>query len=406
MKILTFVLCSFYGLQAYPQSTNFYGDILPILNKYCLNCHNTNGHGAMDLSTYNRASSYANMIYFAVNNRIMPPWKNENNDNFLHQSRMNVEEIDLIKDWIDHGLKEGEFRDIAYNNAQPDSFDLVIPMKQVFFPHYQKDFYDQVFVIELNKDSAYYVDKFRFIPGNSKIVRRCAVFIDTTSRSAELDKKDPKYGYSNNFGIAFDAFENYWFDWVPGTGVVSLPEGFYKLIPKNAKFLLKITYTNYANELPDSSVLLLRTTKKNIHQVVSRKLIYPELLNKPFEIKPNQERYFKTSFLLESTISISSILPLSQAVCTSWSIKARDPETNETTSLLEVKNWDPHWIRRYYYKNSIKLKKGTIIEASASYNNTEDNENIIMKPTRHLLHGYGSRNEVFEVYFDIAELVD
>ncbi|MBK9736582.1 MAG: hypothetical protein IPO92_17125 [Saprospiraceae bacterium] len=156
--------------------------------------------------------------------------------------------------------------------------------------------------------------------------------------------------------------------------------------------------------MPDSSVLLLKTTKKPRHQVVSRKLIYPELLNKPFEIKPNQERYYKASFLLENTTSLSSILPLSQAVCTSWSIKAIDPETNESTSLLDISNWDPHWNRKYYYKNAIVLKKGTIIEASASYKNTDDNDNIIMKPTRHLLHGYGNRKEVFEVYFDIAEL--
>jgi hypothetical protein len=404
MKIIDIILFTFFTISTYAQTRSFYGDILPILNKYCLNCHKENGHGAMNLSTYNRASSYANMILFTVKNKLMPPWKNDNNDNFLHQSQLKENEVNIIKDWIDSGLNEGIINSHFKKDEASDSFDIVIPMKEHFLPHYEKEFYDQVFVIDLKNDSNLYVNKFQFIPGNSKIVRRCVVFIDTTHKSIELDNKDPKYGYSNNFGVAFDAYENYWFDWVPGSGVISLQEGYYKLIPKNAKLLLKITYTNYANEIPDSSVLLLKTTKKGLHHVVSKKLIYPELLNKPFEIKPNQERYFKTSFLIENTISISSILPLSQSVCTSWSLKSKDPETNESTSLLEIRNWDPHWNRKYYYKKPILLKKGTAIEAIASYKNTEDNENIIMKPTRHLLHGYGLRNEVFEVYFDVSEI--
>ncbi|MBK9736581.1 MAG: hypothetical protein IPO92_17120 [Saprospiraceae bacterium] len=203
MKVIFVLMCAFYSCHVFSQQTTYYGVILPILNKYCVHCHHENGHGAMDLSTYERASSYANMIYFAVRNKLMPPWNNENSNNFLHQSKMNSEEISLIKDWIDNCLEEGEHTTLTKNHSLNDSFDVVIPMKQSFFPHYEKDFYDQVFVIELNNNTEYYINKFQFIPGNSKIVRRCAVFIDTTNKSKELDNKDPKYGYSNNFGVAF-----------------------------------------------------------------------------------------------------------------------------------------------------------------------------------------------------------
>ena len=54
--------------------SNFYRDVLPILQQHCQVCHRSGEIGPMPLETYEQAKHYARQIKANVTRRIMPPW--------------------------------------------------------------------------------------------------------------------------------------------------------------------------------------------------------------------------------------------------------------------------------------------------------------------------------------------
>ena len=88
-----------------------------------------------------------------------------------------------------------------------------------------------------------------------------------------------------------------------------------------------------------------------------------------FKLPPNEISRFHGIWNVEEDISLISIYPHCHLLGKSWEIYAIDPEGNRQ-NLLKIDSWDFNWQGDYPLAKYIKIDKGSIIHAIATYDNT------------------------------------
>lgn len=388
------------------QEITYHKDIKPILCNHCISCHQEGGAGPMPLTLYEDVSSFGTMIDYVISNKIMPPWKaNHSFSDLKDENYVSSENLRKIKLWVSSGLKEGQEEEFICQKDIPslDQIDLKFGMDRRFRHRGNFKKWSQVFVIPTNLEEDTYVDGIEFIPGNKAIIRSCNIYIDTTTKSTELDNKIPSYGYANNGGVGFIPMEYIWHHWSPDQGAEILSDA-VKMIPARSNILLHLTYGPSDTISYDSSSLHLSIVKELTNKKVIKSDILIEesdILNGgKLEIEPNDKVQVMAERELTEDVTILGLTPQGQYVCNSWSIVAIDQEGRLVANLLEVNNWDINWQRKYFLKEPIKMKPGYRIRAIAEFDNTEENYNLPILPPMKVIVGEAKRKEMFRIQFD------
>ncbi len=101
-----------------PDDVTFHRDIVPILQRSCVNCHRSNGVAPMSLERYEDARRYARRIAqrTAIRDRMgaMPPWYAEKDIGIQHYKNdpsLTEVEIATIAQWVGDGAPEGDPED-------------------------------------------------------------------------------------------------------------------------------------------------------------------------------------------------------------------------------------------------------------------------------------------------------
>ncbi|RMG76311.1 MAG: redoxin, partial [Bacteroidetes bacterium] len=82
------LFCSIYRVvEMTGQNVTFSKDVAPILQTKCVPCHYPEGIGTMPLTTYSEVVSYAKMIGFVTQTRLMPPFRAETSDFAIRDAR-------------------------------------------------------------------------------------------------------------------------------------------------------------------------------------------------------------------------------------------------------------------------------------------------------------------------------
>jgi hypothetical protein len=91
-------------------SRTFSRDVWPILEKRCVNCHQTGEIAPMAFTSYKQVRPWAGAIREAVISRKMPPWHAEAGSAhpFRNDRSLTKAEIDSLVAWVDAGAPEGE----------------------------------------------------------------------------------------------------------------------------------------------------------------------------------------------------------------------------------------------------------------------------------------------------------
>ena len=95
-----------------PSTTNYYKDVLPILQNRCQGCHRPGEAAPMSFLSYKETRPWAKAIREAVLVRKMPPWlADPHYGKFSNDSSMTQAEIDTLVKWADGGAAEGNPQD-------------------------------------------------------------------------------------------------------------------------------------------------------------------------------------------------------------------------------------------------------------------------------------------------------
>ncbi len=404
----------FLPTHSWGQKITFSEQIAPIIFKNCTPCHRPDQIAPMPFTNYEEVSSYGSMIKYVTEIKYMPPWKATNsNHQFEGKRGLSDHEINLIKQWVENGVAEG---DPTRTPAIPDfddtpkmkNPDAVFSMSEAFEQY--GVYYDQfkVFVLPTQLEEEKIVSAIEFIPGNSSIVRSCFISIETADKAAVLDTWDPTYGYFSFGEIGFVPEQSRWYTWNPLKPMTVFPKGSTKRLPKNAKILLHIHYGPTGVPLKDSSTVRLKFSnqkyQKNIQNVP---LIHAyNLTNSSFQIPANKEIRYHAKFDLPFDMELRALMPHSQLLGNTWEIFTVEPDTKKSKVLLKIDDWDFKWKRQFDFSKPIVLKKGTIVHALAKYDNTLNNPSNPSDPPRAMTWGKRMFDELFLVYFEFLPIIE
>ena len=406
------VLLMIFSNETFGQKINFSEHIAPIIFENCTSCHRPNQIAPIPFTNFEEVSSYASMIKYVTEIKYMPPWKAVNtNHSYQGERGLTQKEIDLIKQWVEDGVEEGDPEKLPTlpkfdDEPQMKNPDAVYSMSEAFEQY--GVYYDQfkVFVLPTNLEEEKAVSAIEFIPGNASIVRSCFISIDTSDKVKSLDQWDPTYGYFSFGEVGFVPNESRWYTWNPLKPMAEFPKGISKHLPKNAKLLLHIHYGPTGVPLKDSSEVRIQFASdlpaRNIQMLP---LIHPyNLTNTPFQVSENEVIRYHAKFTVPYDLELRAIMPHSHLLGNKWEIFAVEPEGRGSQILLKIEDWDYKWKRQYDHSKPVILKKGTVVHALAQYDNTLKNPSNPSDPPRSMKWGKRMFQEMFLVYFEVLPL--
>ena len=84
------------------------GDIKPLFDTNCVECHKQGSIGGFSLETYEDVYAVRTMVQSSVEDRSMPPWgASEDCNEYAYDFSLDDEEIDLVSAWVESGAPEG-----------------------------------------------------------------------------------------------------------------------------------------------------------------------------------------------------------------------------------------------------------------------------------------------------------
>ena len=366
-----------------------------ILQARCVSCHRPGEIGPMDLSNFDDASAWADMIAEVVSEKRMPPWHaSPEHGSFENDRRMPEEEIETIQRWVTKGAVRGDasheppalkFVDGWQLPREPD---LVVPManKPAEIPA-RGDVKYQYFVADPKLTEDTWVNGMEIVAGNPSVVHHILIFV----REKNSNKRN------------LDGARGFLAGYVPGTRVQMMPEGMGKRIPANSEFVFQVHYTPNGTATTDLSKVgfWIADPKTITHEIHTTSSVQPEL-----HIPPKEANYQASAMQPEELpeCELLSLSPHMHVRGKSFRYTAVYSDGNREI-LMDVPNYDFNWQTEYRLSEKKRLPKGTRIFCEAVFDNSTNNLNN-PDPNSWVHWGDQTYEEMMIGYFHVSIPVD
>lgn len=374
----------------------FNKDVAPILWKQCASCHRNGEVGPFPLLTYKDAAKRAEFIVKITQSKRMPPWPPEPEFGSFHdERRLSKEELKTLADWAEAGAPEGNAADLPAMSKFPEGWqlgepDLVLKMPRAFtIPAEGRDV-QQCFVLPMGLDVDKTVSAVDFRPGNRKVVHHAIFYLDHNGIARLKEKESKDVGFRTFGGPGFMPTGGLG-AWAPGSTPRFLDEGMGKYVQKGSDLVMQIHYHASGKEETDLSSIGIYFTKKP----VTKYLGGVALINQRISI-PAGEKDFKLAGKTEPLpvdVQAVSVFPHMHLIGKEMKTYAVAPDGKEIP-LIWIKDWDFNWQGSYYFKEPVKLPKGSVIKFEARYDNSVDNPRNPSNPPQRVTWGEQTTNEM------------
>lgn len=349
-----------------PNPTITYAEhIAPILNRHCVSCHRNGDIGPMDLSQYDDAAAWADMIVEVTQDRRMPPWHaSPEHGHFSNDRRLTEQEIDLLEQWASSGTPPGErtktppapqFQEGWLLAKTPD---IVVSMAdKPFSIPARGDVQYQYFVRDMNNEKELWFQGMEVVPGNREVVHHILVFArEKGSRRQEL-------GGERSFLVGY----------VPGTRATMMEPGYAKRIPPNTQLIFQVHYTPNGSPQQDLSKVgfVLADPATITHEVMTTSAV-----NVRLEIPPREANYQSNAMLPERLpdCELLSMSPHMHVRGKSYRYTLVLPDKKREV-LLDIPRYDFNWQTEYRLAEKRSIPKGSKIYCEAVFDNSAENLN-------------------------------
>lgn len=329
----------------------------------------------------------------------MPPWIADSEyQQYAHERVLTTSEIDAISNWVQNGSPEGDktktppppvFSAKGYIDKSPD-LELKAP---VYASKATNDGDDYVcFSIPSTLTKNKRIRAFEIIPGNHNIVHHALVYLDPFGNYPTDTSGSVCTGPSNGLIGGY----------VPGSPPTVFPSngsdfnlGFTMFSGSNV--VLAMHYPEGSLGMVDSTIIRFWFYDD---VVTVRPLLTNSLIeNWQFVLPANKITPVKANMNVgNQDFSVVSVFPHMHLLGKSIESFAVTP-ANDTLPFVNVPNWDFEWQEFLFFKNIIKVPKGTTIYGSGSYDNTTANEHNPKNPPVTVLPGLNTTDEMFLIFF-------
>ena len=363
-----------------------------LLNRHCVECHRPGEIAPFSLTSYSKASGWAEMIAEVIADGRMPPWHADpKHGQFANERRLTEEEKQLVYRWVDAGAPEGDPAELpppprfTTGWQLPRQPDLVVPMSdQPFNVPAEGAVRYQYFLADPGFTEEKWIQAVEVQPGNRAVVHHILVF----AMPPDVRNLAALGGGVNGFLAAY----------VPGLRAEPFPKGMAKRIPAGSKLIFQVHYTPNGSPQKDlSRVGFIFADPDQIEYEV----VTTSAAQRFLRIPPHADNHrVDASRILRSDSLFLGMMPHMhlRGKAFRYEAIARDG-TKEI--LLDIPQYDFNWQTNYRLARPKKLPRGTRIHCIAYYDNSEDNWNN-PDPNRTVRWGDQTWDEMMIGYFDIA----
>ncbi len=384
-------------------------DVAPILYKNCLACHRTGETAPFALETYPQARIWATAIKDYTARRLMPPWKAAPGYGDFHDSKtLSDKEIALLAQWADSGAPRGNLKDLPPRPKFPPAGewrlgkpDLILQsVRPYHLAPEGKDVYRE-FVLPVDFQEDRYLSAVECRPDNRAVVHHIILFLDPTGETAKLDGKGAEPGYTvPGIGIGIPQEKAIFVaGWAPGNTPHFLPPGVAYRIPAGAKLVLQVHYHKNGKPEVDRSQVGLHFAKGP----VDKEMRVRAVLNARFDLKPGlADQVVRQSLVLDRDVHVWAVAPHMHMLGRQMKMTATLPD-GTVKPMVWVKDWDFNWQETYIYKEPLALPKGTRLDLTAIYDNSERNPRQPSHPPKEVFWGEQTTDEMCIGFFLATE---
>jgi Tol biopolymer transport system component len=398
-----------------PSAITFTETIAPILYANCVTCHRAGEAAPFTLISYEDVAKRAKLIAEVTESRYMPPWHAAHGyGEFVGERRLSDAQIATIGAWVKAGMPRGDDSKMPKLPAfPPDGWrlgrpDLILEMPAGFdLPASGPDVFRN-FVIPTSLTEDKWVRGVEFRPSARRVVHH-ALFAQVAGGSlSSRDGADGRPGFGGMGGVgAVNARgdSRSLGGWAVGATPRMLPEGIAVRLPKGSDFLLQMHFHLSGKPETEKSLIgLFFADKAPDKDLFSVELPALFGLGAGIDIPPGERRYtIQDSFTLPGDVRIYSAMAHAHYLAKEMKATATLPD-GSTRPLIWIHDWDFNWQDSYVYKEPFTLTRGTRLDVTLTYDNSDGNPRNPISPPRRALWGEQSLDEMGTVGFGFEVL--
>ncbi len=372
---------------------SFAADVVPILERRCVECHSRGGIAPWEMSSWERVRGWSPMIREAILARRMPPWHADPQvGTFVNDRSLTALEGRKLLAWIEAGAPRGEGADeLPALASRPHSEwplgepDIVVEARRVEIP--ATGLVPYVYrTVELDITEDVWVRATDARPSNRSVLHHARIYI---RRPTETRAEQPELRGSSALS---------WY--VPGIPAREYPEGTGKRIPAGSKILFELHYTTTGKAESDSTKLALYLLDSPPSVLFQSMVAMPKDLRIP-PLEPHHVEIARRH--IDHDLLLHSMTPHMHFRGRAMNYRARYPDGTEEI-LLSVPRYDFNWQTTYSLAVPKLLPAGTSIVCTAVYDNSPRNP-FNPDPTREVPWGPHSSDEMLMGIMDVHEVL-
>ena len=367
-------------------------NVAPILEQRCVSCHRPDGDAPWALNEYDDAFGWRAMIREVVLARRMPPRQPDTHYLPLYRRHgISPDESRTLVRWIDSGAPRGEGIDplLTRDRSVDGKFDIRnasinIPLPAQQIPATGEVAYrTNALRLELKEDA--WVRAGGIQPSAPQVLHHafCRT-ADVEGKSLNPEKTD-KRGQSDRWRSTNIT------GYTPGASLFEFPPNVGIRIPKKCSLITLYHYTTTGTAVTDHPRLVLFLHKRKplfeaLTQVLERR---------DFRIPAYEQHYeVRDDYVFPEDVLLLAVTPHMHYRGASFQISA-ELENGFQRTLFSIPNYRMTWQTLYWLKHPVAIPKGTRIECSGVFDNSELNE-LNPDPSVDVIYGQQSTAEMFE----------
>jgi hypothetical protein len=360
-------------------------DIIPILEKHCVQCHHPNGIGPWAMTDYQTIVGWSDMMEQVLISRRMPPWKADPAIGEFHNSfEMPEDTRRKLLRWIREGMNPGEGEDqlaktkwplVQWKGGKPDT---IIELKPEILPATGRIPYRfQRFVLDNNADR--WLRAIEILPGNPQSLHHLLVTNVSTQAPSDIISRKSQIWGNNMLGVS-----SLYGDFIP------YPENTGISISKGDSLEVQIHYTTTGKPETDVSQIGFYFHP----EVPEKELKGFAPMNRKLNLPPYQKYIpVEVTDTIRSGIMVHYLTPHMHYRGKSIKIIAQLPGMPDST-LISVPDFHFSWQQQYKLKEPVYLPPGTAIKVKGHFDNSYQNP-LNPDPSQEVKFGLFAENEMF-----------
>lgn len=366
----------------------FSRDVVPLLQKHCVECHQAGEIGPFALTDYDEVVGWGEMLVEVMDQGRMPPWHADPTvGKFSNSREMPEREKEIIRQWVAGGMPAGELNNVPATTEKRSEWQLEREPDQILSMNHRPFKVPAEGVVEYQYfvvDPGFKEDKWitgaEVVPGNRSVVHHCIVFV-----------RPPDGSQFKGVG---------WLGgYVPGQQPMPMKDGYAQFIPAGSKLVFQMHYTPTGTPQEDLTRIGLLFGKP---EEITHKVFTVIGINQNFEIPPNSSSFPVTGKVnwFPKDGELLGMTPHMHLRGKSFEVSYSHQDSSH--KLLKVPQYDFNWQHFYVLDEPLPLSDVETIDFTATFDNSSRNP-VNPDPSEHVSWGDQTWQEMAIVFFAVSQ---